>query len=127
MLIPRQFSDHVYDLDKKVYKEVYCLGGPDVERWKCNPESLDKMGYSKELKEITLDRCCSDVEKGNKLGYSETIHLRHLDQGLLLFFSGLIINIFFFIFSGKIPVAYGRFPVFLTRRLNDGTCHHGIE
>ena len=49
MLIPRQFSDHVYDLDKKVYKEVYCLGGPDVETWKCNATELDKRNYSKEL------------------------------------------------------------------------------
>ena len=98
MLIPRQFSDHVYDLDKKVYKEVYCLGGPDVETWKCNATELDKRNYSKELydnnnntyiyytrKEITLDRCCKDVFKRNQLGYSETIHFRHLEQGTYLY------------------------------------------
>lgn len=55
--------------------------------------------------EATLQRCCADVlrllatpsRKGvNELGFSETIHLRHLA-------------------AGKIPVALAYFPVLLTR------------
>ena len=40
MLVPRQFSDYLYDLNTKVHKNVYCLGGPDVEKWKCKADAL---------------------------------------------------------------------------------------
>ena len=45
MLIPRKFSDYIYDLDTKVVqKGVYCLGGPDVETWKCDKKLLLSKG-----------------------------------------------------------------------------------
>ena len=45
MLIPRKFSDYIYDLDTKVVqKGVYCLGGPDVETWKCDKQLLQSKG-----------------------------------------------------------------------------------
>ena len=47
MLIPRKFSDYIYDLDTKVVqKGVYCLGGPDVETWKCDKQLLQSKGES---------------------------------------------------------------------------------
>lgn len=45
MLIPRKFSDYLYDLNTKVVqKGVYCLGGPDVETWKCDKQLLQSKG-----------------------------------------------------------------------------------
>ena len=96
MLIPRQFSDFLYDLDSKINKDVYCLGGPDVEQWKCDPEKLQVSTLSERVKNISLSYCCTDVLGRNKLGYSETIHFRHLE-------------------SGQIPVSMGYFPVLLAR------------
>jgi hypothetical protein len=109
MLIPRQFSDYLYDLNTKVQRGVYCLGGPDVEEWKCNPTQLAARGYSAEKANLTLEHCCEDIRTGrqNLMGMSEAIHKRHLRYG-------------------KLPVAIGRFPVFLTRRYerNDKVeCH----
>jgi hypothetical protein len=99
MLIPRQFSDYLYDLDTKVRQGVYCLGGPDVERWKCDPEQLRQKGVSEEKIQAVLPYCCPDnkVGRDNIMGMSEAIHLRHLREGV-------------------VPVSLGRFPVFLTRR-----------
>lgn len=62
-------------------------------------------GVNETMIAATLQRCCSDVlrllatpsKKGvNELGFSETIHLRHLA-------------------AGRIPVALAYFPVLLTR------------
>lgn len=96
MLIPRQFSDYLYDLDTKVNKKVYCLGGPDVEQWKCNATHLAIKGVSKEKMDTTLQYCCADVFGNNNIGFSETIHYRHL-------------------LEGRIPVSLARFPVYITR------------
>jgi len=106
MLIPRQFSDYLYDLDTKVVQEgVYCLGGPDVETWKCDAAALRSRGVEEATIQQTLRHCCEDVLRllaskdrtgPNEEGFSETIHLRHLAKG-------------------KIPVALGYFPVLLTR------------
>ncbi len=104
MLIPRQFSDYLYDLNTKVTKQVYCLGGPDVEKWKCDRGELLKRRYSPQLINETLSYCCSDVLLGNYLGYSETIHYRHL-------------------LHGKIPVSMAHFTVFITRYTNKGSCY----
>ena len=114
MLIPRQFSDYLYDLDTKVeQKGVYCLGGPDVETSKCDERLLRSRGVSELMINATLRRCCSDVlkllaspsRKGiNEEGFSETIHLRHLAMG-------------------KIPVALAYFPVLLTRLQGKGLPH----
>lgn len=105
MLIPRQFSDYLYDLNTKVTKEVYCLGGPDVETWKCDANELaSRKKYSAAEINETLTYCCADVSKGNYLGYSETIHYRHL-------------------LNGKIPVSMARFTVFITRYTGKGLCY----
>jgi len=97
MMIPRQFSDYMYDLDTKVTKEVYCLGGPDVERWKCNKTELLKRGVSEEKIADVLPYCCADIfTHKNSDGWSEKIHYRHLK-------------------AAKMPVSMGRFPVALTR------------
>lgn len=107
MLVPRQFSDYLYDLNSKVHKDVYCLGGPDVEKWKCNDQQLKEHGITDEEKrKRVLDRCCIDRMKntGDKQGFSERIHMKHLRHG-------------------QIPLALGRFPVFLTRRSSSGACH----
>jgi hypothetical protein len=99
MLIPRKFSDYLYDLNTKVTKEVYCLGGPDVERWKCNRTELQRRGVSEEKIASVLPYCCSDhLQPGvrSSLGFSERIHFRHLR-------------------IGKIPISLTRFPVALTR------------
>jgi len=100
MLIPRQFSDYMYDLNTKVNKNVYCLGGPDVEGWKCNVDEMKKRDYSADKIAQNLEYCCPDLLAGkpNLMGMSEAIHKRHLT-------------------NGKIPLSMGRFPVFLTRRL----------
>ena len=103
MLIPRQFSDYLYDLNTKVRKEVYCLGGPDVELWKCNATELASRGIDLHKAGKILEHCCPDVQKdrkrgGNVIGRSERIHYMHLRQG-------------------KIPIGIARFPVFLTRRM----------
>jgi hypothetical protein len=105
MLIPRQFSDYLYDLDTKVKQGVYCLGGPDVERWKCDPEQLRQKGVSEEKIQSVLPYCCPDVlnKDTNHIGRSERIHYKHLE-------------------TGKIPLGIGRFPTFLTRRMPDGEC-----
>ena len=101
MLIPRQFSDYLYDLNTKVTKEVYCLGGPDVEQWKCNRTELQRRGVSEEKIASVLPYCCADIFTDfNGMGWSEIIHRRHLK-------------------SGKIPVSLGRFPVALTRVYGD--------
>ena len=101
MLIPRQYSDYLYDLNTKVQKGVYCLGGPDVEIWKCNTTTLlqHEPNINPDMLKLTLEYCCDDIRsnKANLLGMSEAIHKRHLEYG-------------------KIPVSLGRFPVFLTRR-----------
>lgn len=104
MLIPRQFSDYLYDLNTKVTKQVYCLGGPDLERWKCDPKELSKKKYSQSVINETLAFCCADVLGGNYLGYSETIHYRHLLQG-------------------KIPVSMAHFTVFITRYTTKRVCY----
>lgn len=105
MLIPREYADYIYDLNTKVDPKVYCLGGPDVEKWKCQRSELIKRKMDKELIHATLAHCCSDVLKGkNELGFSETIHLRHL-------------------LHGQIPVGFARFPVYITRLTKDGVCY----
>ena len=123
MLIPRQYSDYMYDLNTKVHKDVYCLGGPDVETWKCDKTSvqsfyeqmnhdiltgnvstslLSESKYMHLLDNIpllvneSLSYCCSDVHTKNRFGYSETIHFRHL-------------------LNGKIPIAMTKLPVYLVR------------
>jgi hypothetical protein len=104
MLIPRQFSDYLYDLNTKVRKDVYCLGGPDVERWKCNRTELENRGIVQNKIAATLELCCRDFLTrgiGNKDGYSEIIHFRHLQHG-------------------KIPIGFGYFPVLLTRIQQNG-------
>jgi len=104
MLIPRQFSDYVYDLNAKARKGVYCLGGPDVEQWKCNRTELQRRGVSEEKIASVLPYCCPDIlKKGeNTIGRSERIHYKHLEEG-------------------KIPLSMGRFPVALVRNYN-GVC-----
>lgn len=108
MLIPRQFSDYLYDLNTKVHKDVYCLGGPDVEQWKCKPSELASHAVDSELAKQTLAHCCPDMHGQNVMGMSEAIHKRHLR-------------------FGKIPISIARFPVFLTRRYiannNQVVCH----
>ncbi len=94
MLIPRRFSDYLYDLNSKVQKGVYCLGGPDVEKFKCRDEKFRHL----------FAHCCADVDRENWEGGSECVHKRHLDVG-------------------EIPVSLGRFPVFLTRIQRDRSCH----
>jgi hypothetical protein len=103
MLIPRQFSDYMYDLNTKVRSEVYCLGGPDVESWKCDAAQLQTRGVDAHFANLTLAHCCEDLKKGNEnlMGMSEAIHKRHLKYG-------------------KIPISMARFPVLLTRRYVDG-------
>jgi hypothetical protein len=96
MLIPRQYSDYLYDLNTKVRKEVYCLGGPDVEKWKCNATVLAMRKFPKRIINETLSYCCEDVATDDRLGYSETIHYRHLQ-------------------FGKIPVSLARFTVYIVR------------
>lgn len=105
MLIPRQFSDYLYDLDTKVKKGVYCLGGPDVEQWKCNTTELRNRGVSEEKIQSVLPYCCPDIlnKQTNHIGRSERIHYKHLE-------------------TGKIPLGIGRFPTFLTRRMPNGEC-----
>jgi hypothetical protein len=104
MLIPRQFSDYLYDLNTKVQKGVYCLGGPDVETWKCNTTALRMRGVSEEKIESVLPYCCPDIlTDSNHIGRSERIHYKHLE-------------------TGKIPLGIGRFPTFLTRRMQNGEC-----
>jgi hypothetical protein len=107
MLIPRAYADYLYNLDTKVNPFVYCLGGPDVETWKCKREELIKRSHiynSEEFINATLNHCCSDTIRGpNTLGYSETIHFRHL-------------------LAGHIPVGYARFPVYITRFSKKGIC-----
>lgn len=106
MLIPRQYADYLYNLDTKVDPAVYCLGGPDVETWKCRREKLEKKyPHDPEFVNATLSYCCGDnTETGaNTLGYSETIHLRHLREG-------------------KIPVGFARLPVYITRLNKKGQC-----
>jgi hypothetical protein len=103
MLIPRQFSDYLYDLNTKVTKDVYCLGGPDVEKWKCKRQEQIKRGLSGPLLEKTLERCCDDIFTNDRRGASERIHFRHLRDG-------------------NIPVSTARFPVALVRRRVDTTC-----
>lgn len=94
MLIPRQFSDYLYDFNTKVNKNVYCLGGPDVEEWKCKTPEMQKRGFSAERIARNLEHCCPDVLSGaqNLMGMSEAIHKRHLR-------------------FGQIPLSMGRFPV----------------
>ena len=104
MLIPRQYSDYIYNLDTKVQKGVYCLGGPDVEKWKCNRTELVKHNYSPEMIEATLEICCPDVRARDVQGYSEIIHLRHMQ-------------------FAKVPVAIGRFTVYITRYLKNRDCY----
>eukprot|EP01036_Dinobryon_divergens_P031159 gene31159-40515_t len=94
MLIPRQFSDYLYDLNTKVTQDVYCLGGPDVEKWKCKRQEQEKRGLSGPLLEKTLERCCDDIFTNDRRGASERIHFRHLR-------------------NGNIPVSTARFPVAL--------------
>jgi hypothetical protein len=102
MLIPRQFSDYLFDLNTKVDRNVYCLGGPDVEvNWKCNATYLAQKGVAREKINTTLSYCCSDVFDINQEGYSETIHYRHF-------------------LHGKIPVSFAKFLVYLTRYLPRG-------
>ena len=98
MLIPRQFSDYLYDFNTKVNKNVYCLGGPDVEEWKCKTTEMQKRGFSTERIARNLEHCCSDVLSGgpNLMGMSEAIHKRHLK-------------------FGQIPLSMGRFPVSFCR------------
>ena len=97
MMIPRQFSDYLYDLNTKVTQEVYCLGGPDVERWKCNRTALLMRGVSEEKIASVLPYCCADIfMQKNSDGWSEKIHYRHMR-------------------AAKIPASLGRFPVALTR------------
>jgi len=104
MLIPRAFSDYLYDLNTKARTEVYCLGGPDVEKWKCDPDALAKK-YTPERALLNLKYCCKDNRKGgvDHMGRSERIHYKHL-------------------LEGGIPLGIGRFPVLLTRRMEDGDC-----
>ena len=103
MLIPRQFSDYIYDLNTKVHQDVYCLGGPDVEKWKCKRDEQLKRGISGPLLDKTMERCCNDIFTQDRRGASERIHFRHLRHG-------------------KIPVSTARFPVALVRRRPDTTC-----
>lgn len=103
MLIPRAHSDYIYDLNTKVEPDVYCLGGPDVEKWKCKREELEKRGVSAAMVAKTLERCCEDRFTFDRRGASERIHFRHLR-------------------NGNIPVSTGRFPVALVRRRADTTC-----
>lgn len=108
MLIPRQFSDHVFSLETKVSgyvgegKPVYCLGGPDVEKWKCNQTELINHKYDLDFASATFSSCCpkpmkSKHEVDDQYGFSERIHMRHLEME-------------------KIPVSLARFPVLLVRR-----------
>ena len=80
---------------------THCIGGPDMEKWKCNRSEL----VMRQVKNIDaqLDACCVDIFKKNRLGVSESIHSRHMR-------------------GGKIPVSFARFPVFLTRRRSNQTC-----
>jgi hypothetical protein len=105
MLIPRQFSDYLYDLNTKVKQGVYCLGGPDVETWKCNTTALRERGVSEEKIQSVLPYCCPDIlnRDTNHIGRSERIHYKHLE-------------------AGQIPLGIGRFPTFLTRRMQNGEC-----
>ncbi len=100
MLIPRKFSDYLFDLNTKVDRRVYCLGGPDVERWKCNATHLTNQGISKDKIDTTLKYCCSDMFGINIIGYSETIHYRHFEYG-------------------NISVGFAKLPVYLTRYHNN--------
>ena len=83
MLIPRAFSDYLYDLDTKVKKGVYCLGGPDVETWKCNTTELRRRGVSEAKIQSVLPYCCPDIlnKDNNVIGRSERIHYKHLETG----------------------------------------------
>ena len=112
MLIPRQYSDYVYSLDAKIQKGVYCLGGPDVEHWKCDRAVLQSKNISQEKIDLTLSYCCKDRKGIDEDGYSEIIHKRHLA-------------------AGPIPVSVTRFPVYLTRILADeyghNQCHPECE
>jgi hypothetical protein len=102
MLIPRQYSDYLYDLNTKATKKVYCLGGPDVEKWKCDRAVLKSKGVKELYINQTLYYCCEDTIKkvDYHLGDSEATHFRHL-------------------LEGKIPVSLTRFPVYLVRILTN--------
>ena len=84
---------------------MYCLGGPDVETWKCNTTALRQRGVSEEKIKSVLPYCCPDIpnKATNHIGRSERIHYKHLE-------------------TGKIPLGIGRFPTFLTRRMPNGEC-----
>lgn len=107
MLMPRQFSDWLYDLDVKVSPGVLCLGGPDIEKWKCNASELAARSIPKDEMERVLSLCCNKNSSREDTGYSETIQLRHLK-------------------AGEIPVAIGYFPMLLTRYYKDSPkkCHY---
>jgi hypothetical protein len=94
----------MYDLNTKAQFAVYCLGGPDVEKWKCDEAQSISKGRDKNLIAKTLPFCCKDVFRGDRDGMSEIIHFRHL-------------------LHGKIPLSMYRFPVYLERYRN-GNCVH---
>jgi hypothetical protein len=111
MLIPRQYSDFLYDFKSKVEdNSVYCLGGPDVEvHVICNRTALRQQSFTQassssltnetidsNFLEETLATCCQDALTWNTIGFSELIHYRHLRKG-------------------KIPISIARFNVALTR------------
>jgi hypothetical protein len=102
MLIPRAYSDYLFDLNTKVQKKVYCIGGPDVEKWKCNATHLLLSNEGRNTTKVheTLSYCCPDVFDQNNIGYSESIHYRHL-------------------FYGKIPIGFSKFLVYITRYTNN--------
>lgn len=105
MLVPRRYSDHIFSLEEKISgsiglnKPVYCLGGPDVEVWKCNKSELSIRKYNQTVIDLTLHKCCPDPTIYTEYGLSERIHMRHLQ-------------------SGKIPISLARFPVLLVRHGN---------
>eukprot|EP01038_Epipyxis_sp_PR26KG_P010502 gene10502-14113_t len=102
MMIPRQFSDYVYNLDSKIKRNIYCVGGPDVEKWKCIPKELIKRKVDPKQIEIMKEYCCHDILTTNLAGHSERIHMSHLKEG-------------------QIPVTFGRFPMYLVRN-KDNQC-----
>ena len=95
---------------------------------------LEQRKYSPQMAQHTLDACCPDVFGDNREGYSETIHLRHLmhGQGDTRFdgfeiIVGSYYQSIYLLLLGKIPLAFGRFPVFLTRRRPDTTCYPEVH
>ena len=139
MLIPRQFSDYIYDLDSKIQNGVYCLGGPDVELWKCNATEL---ALRQQVK----------AQKGKWKGPREQNFLQpgsatHIDTEKPHWFNEFVINATLELCCSDllagtgnrignseaiharhleragIPVSLARFPVFLTRRLSDNPCY----